>query len=226
MKFSNIKALLSVVAFGMIAKAATIPTLNEKECKKTFKLVQKCVLLVDEENNGRHACEVFETAECKQLFENIDEELSKCTYEEDMVTADYIKNFVKQSKTYCVKDEQGQFCPLASFITGKDLSVYEVDTTKDDVAILTDIYTLNCVSEKCREATINFLEAEKENLKNIYLNSNGSNNDLVAEMNNLENMKISLMTNDCRNGKTLATLKKEYTAPKPARRRKCIVKKN
>jgi hypothetical protein len=229
--FNNIKTLLSIVAFGMMTKAATIPTLNEKECKNTYNLITKCILLVDEENGGRHACEVFESSECQQLFENADKKLSNCQFEDDMITADYIKAFVQESKSYCIKDEQGQYCPLASIIYGKDLSVYEVEDDKDDLSFMSDIYSLNCVSEICREAAFDYIDTNRNELRERYLQSDEPDESLVATMNYLESIKSSLLTEECRNGKVSAILKKEYAKPavtssKSNKRRKCIVRKH
>lgn len=211
----SIKTLLSLITLGIVAKSATIPSLDDnevknKQCEDTLSLIEKCILLVDEKNNGRHACEIYESEECKQLYENIEEELNYCQYKDDMVSVDYVKNFVKDTELYCVKDENGEYCPLASIITGKDLGIYEVEKNLTDTEFFAHIYSLNCASELCREATINYIEVNRDNLKEAYSNSNDYDKDIVDNLNNLDYLMSTLETEECKNGKVLASIKKNY----------------
>ncbi|KAG4095562.1 hypothetical protein H8356DRAFT_1686179 [Neocallimastix lanati (nom. inval.)] len=210
----TIKTLLSLITFGIAAKSATIPIsdiddIKNKECKDTFRLIKKCILLGDEKDNGLQACEIFDSEECKQLYENIDDELNLCQYEDKTITSEYIKKFVENTELYCVKDENGEYCPIATIVTSKDMSIFEVDDDTSDSDLTAKIYSLNCVSELCREATINYIEFNRETIRESYIKSSVYDESVVTTLNNLGDLANTLMTKECRSGKVSASIKKE-----------------
>ncbi|ORX45413.1 hypothetical protein BCR36DRAFT_216594, partial [Piromyces finnis] len=202
MKFIQIFNLL---VLGITAKSAVIPTLKDEkirnaQCQDSFKLIEKCILL-DEKKVGPRTCEIFESAQCQQLYENIDDELALCQYSDVNITAGFVRDFVYKFSAVCTKDDNGEYCPLVSIVTADDLSGFVLDSNKSDAEILVDIYSLNCVSVVCREAAIDFIKMNRESLKkkNSQLPENDDN--LVESINELGNLISSLQTKQCMNNK-------------------------
>ncbi|OUM69397.1 hypothetical protein PIROE2DRAFT_68555 [Piromyces sp. E2] len=156
-------------ALTLTVKSAAIPSLDLDEiennkCKDSFKLMEKCILL-DEKDLGLRTCEIFDSNECQQLYKNIDEELKLCQNAEVQFSSEYVKNFIQKFTKVCVKDENGEYCPLASIVTADSLEGFVLDNKKSENEILADVYSLNCASDKCREATVDFIEYNREILK-------------------------------------------------------------
>lgn len=198
----NFKKFLSFSIFSIAAVKGAAISLNSNEiknaqCKDSFELLKKCILLIDENNEGLHPCEIYDSVECQQLYENFEDELDYCQFENDLISKIYIKDFVNSYSNVCIKDEQGKYCPLASIYADNSLDE-ETINEKADFDILVDIYQKNCNSELCREATINFIEVNRNNLIAENEKTENNDDDLVEVINNLENLINTLRTKQCK----------------------------
>ena len=202
MKFTQ---AFNLLALAIAAKSAVIPTLDiseieNRKCQDSFELMEKCILL-DEKNLGVSICEIFNSSACQKLYENIDKELELCQNSEVNFSSEYVKDFIKKYTNVCVKDEDGEYCPLASIVTAENFDGFVLDSNKSETEILADVYSLNCASEKCRLATINFIQENREALKEKNSNLDYNDDELVDSINNLGKLITNLQTVQCRDHK-------------------------